>query len=126
MPTPGSTRLEIPSAKARLPNGMPSSAIPRRKNRRSNLDDKSRGDNVSGCDAIHFSPLQLLKEASHDRRTVTSCTIAQKLDSATHANTRTSTTEFSAKAALPVGRVLVNQRLEAGIATQRIPDWIKL
>src|SRR6266550_4523301 len=41
--------------------------FPCRKNRRTNLNDESRSDDISGRDAINFPPLQLLEEAAHKR-----------------------------------------------------------
>src|SRR5436309_8554482 len=34
-------------------------------NRRTNLNDESRGDDISGCNAINFAPLQLFEETAH-------------------------------------------------------------
>ena len=42
--------------------------FPSRKNRRTNLNDKPCGNDVSGGDAIDFSTLQLLEETAHDGR----------------------------------------------------------
>src|SRR6266566_1549838 len=39
--------------------------FPCRNNRRTNLNDESRSDDISGRDAINFPPLQLLEEAAH-------------------------------------------------------------
>jgi hypothetical protein len=39
--------------------------FPCRKNRRTNLNDESRSDDISGRNAINFPPLQLLEESAH-------------------------------------------------------------
>src|SRR5258708_20066398 len=39
--------------------------FPCRKNRRTNLNEESRSDDISGRNAINFPPLQLLEEAAH-------------------------------------------------------------
>src|ERR1043166_7435664 len=42
--------------------------FPRRKNRRPDLNDKSRSNDVSDGDPVDFPPLQLLEEAAHNDR----------------------------------------------------------
>jgi hypothetical protein len=39
--------------------------FPCRKNRRTNLNDESRSDDISSRDAIDFPPLQFREEAAH-------------------------------------------------------------
>src|SRR6266481_646229 len=41
--------------------------LPRRKNGRADLNDKSSGDDVSCGDSINFSPLHFFEEAAHTR-----------------------------------------------------------
>src|SRR6266550_312083 len=43
----------------------PARQLPCRNNRRTNLNDEPRSNDISGRDAINFPPLQLLEEAAH-------------------------------------------------------------
>src|SRR5206468_10655620 len=43
----------------------PVGQLPCRNNRRANLHDESRSDDISGCNAINCPSLQLLEEAAH-------------------------------------------------------------
>src|SRR5207247_33013 len=93
--------------------------IPCWKNRRPNLNDESRSDDVSRRDAIDFPPLQLVEEAAHSKvRRSGARTLPQHLDSPRLAERRT------VAFALSIVSFFAGGKLSPGVREARSNRWV--